>query len=271
VALEPAQCPRNTVDRRSSRFSELPVDSSWREAAMRLLVALVAVFVLVGCNQDDDTDVRTQGVTPPPASSNWLDTLLNAASEGTVSTQPTAVLSQGEINQMIRTLVVPSSAAASIATELSSIDANWSLGEADLVQFADEICVGRPSVAVVNLLAKIPNAELGALPLLNGAIALVQQRCAITNPVLLDLAANGVLRALAASPQSLPPEPAHAAESGYRGMSDLYTATCAGTSVAVTDWAKKRLNAGQGGGILLSIVLGAGMTHCPDTLARIFE
>jgi hypothetical protein len=140
---------------------------------MRLLVVLVAVFVLVGCTQDD-TDMGTQGATPPPASLNWLDALLNAASEGTVSTQPTAVLSQGEIDQLLRTLVVPSSAAASIATELNSIDASWSLGEADLVQFADEICVGRPSV------------------------------------------------------------------------SDLYTATCAGTSVAVTDWAKERLNAGQG-------------------------
>jgi hypothetical protein len=238
---------------------------------MRLLVGLVAAFVFVGCNQDDGADMGTQGVTPPPASSNWLDTLLNAASEGTVTTQPTAVLSQAEIDQMLATLVVPSSAAASIATELSSIDASWSLGEADFVQFADEICVGRPSVAVVNLFAKIPNADMGVLPLLSDAIAFVQQRCAVTNPVLLDLAANGVLGELVASQQSRPLEPADAAESVDRGMSDLYAGTCAGTNAAVTGWAKERLNAGQGGGILLSIVLAAAMTHCPDTLAKILE
>jgi hypothetical protein len=256
-------------------MSDLSDRRSWARSGpllwMRLLVALVAAFVLVGCNQDDDADMGTQGVTLPPASSNWLDTLLDAASEGTVTTQPTAVLSQREIDQLLRTLVVPSSAAASIAKELSSIDASRSLGEADLVQFADEICVGRPSVAVVNLFAKIPNADMGVLPVGNEAIAFVQQRCTVTNPVFLDLAANGVLRGLAAFQQSRPPEPAHAAESVDQGMSDLYTATCAGTNVAVTDWAKERLNAGQGGGILLSIVLAAGMTHCPDTLARIFE
>jgi hypothetical protein len=238
---------------------------------MRLLVVLVAAFVLVGCNQDDDTGMGTQSVTLPPASSNWLDTLLSAASEGTVTTQPTEVLSQGEIDQLLRTLVVPSSAAASIATGLNSLDASWSLGEADLVQFADEICAGRPSVAVVNLFAKIPNAEMGALPLLNEAIALVQQRCAVATPVLLDLAANGVLRALAAKQQSPPAEPAHAAGSVDPGMSDLYTATCAGANVAVTDWAKERLNAGEGGGILLSMMLTAGMTQCPDTLVTILE
>lgn len=238
---------------------------------MRLLVALVAAFVLVGCNQDDGTDMGKQGVTLPPASSNWLDTLLNAATEGTVTTQPTAVLSQGEIDGLLSTFVVPSSAAASIATELSSLDASWSLGEADVVQFADAICAGRSDVAVANLFAKIPNADLRALPPLNEAIALVQQRCTVTTPAALDEAANAVLRVLTGNQQSRPLEPAEAAEPTDSGMTDLYTATCAGTNTAVTNWAKERRNAGEGGGILLSTVLAAGMTHCPDTLATIFD
>jgi hypothetical protein len=237
----------------------------------RLSVAVVAAFVLVGCNQGDDPDMGTQGATLPPASSNWLDTLLNAASEGSVTTQPTAVLSQGEIDQMLRTFVVPSSAAASITRELRSIDAGWSVGEADIVQFADEICTGRPTVAEANLFAKIPTADMGALPQLNEAIALVQQRCALTNPAVLDEAANGVLRVLTANQQSRPPDPVQATESMDRGMSDLYAATCAGANGAVTAWATERLNAGEGGGILLSTLLAAGMTNCPDTLATIFE
>lgn len=238
---------------------------------MRSLVALVAAFVVIGCNQDDDADLGTQGVTLPPVSSNWLDTLLNAASKGTVTTQPTAVLSQGEVDQLLRTFVVPSSAAASIATELSSIGTSWNVGEADIVQFADETCVGRPSVAVVNLIAKIPTADMEALPPLNEAIALVQQRCAVTKSVLLDEAANGVLRELTASQQSRPPERTHAAGSVDRGMSDLYTATCTGANLAVTGWAKERLSTGDGGGVLLLMVLAAGMTQCPDTLATIYE
>jgi hypothetical protein len=238
---------------------------------MRLLVALLAALVLVGCNQDDDTDRGTQGSTLPPAASNWLDTLLNAASEGTVTTQPTAVLSQGEIDELLSTFVVPRSAAAAIATELSSLDASWSLGEADIVQFADEICVGRSDVAAVNLFAKIPNADLRALPPLNEAIALVQRRCTATNPAALDEAANALLRVLTGNQQSRPLEPAQAAEPTDSGMSDLYAATCAGTNAAVTTWAKERRNAGEGGGILLSLVLAAGMTQCMDTLASIFE
>lgn len=241
-------------------------------SGMRLLVALVAALVFVGCNQNDDAnDMGTQGVTLPPDSSNWLDTLLNAAGEGTVTTQPTTVLSQGEVDELLGTLVVPSSAAASIATELSSVDPSWSIGEADIVQFADEICTGRPSVAGANLFAKIPDADMGALPPLNEAIALVQQRCTVTNPVFLDEAANTVLRVLKANQQSRSPKPAQAAESMGPGMSDLYTATCAGANVAVTSWAKERLNAGEGGGILLVMVLAAGMTQCPDTLATLFE
>jgi hypothetical protein len=237
---------------------------------MRLLVALVVAFVLVGCNRDD-ADSGTQGVTVPPASSSWLDTLLIAAGERAVTTQPTAVLSESEVGELLRTFVVPSSAAASIAAELSFIDAGWNVGEADIIQFADEICAGRPSVAVVNLVPKIPNADMRALPPLNEAIALVQQRCAVTNPVLLDEASNGVMRALTPRQQSRPREPAHAAESSEPGMSDLYSATCAGANAAVRGWAKERLDAGEGGGILLSMVLAAGMTHCPDTLATIYE
>jgi hypothetical protein len=46
---------------------------------MRLLVVLVAAFVLVGCNQDDDTDMGTQGATLPPT----------ATEEATTETDPT--------------------------------------------------------------------------------------------------------------------------------------------------------------------------------------
>jgi hypothetical protein len=261
---------RDEVERRADPWHVRAIGYGAAWCGRRLLVALVAAFVLVGCNQDDDPDMGTRGATVPPVSSNWLDTLLNAASEGTVTTQPTAVLSQGEIDQMHRSFVVPSSAAASIATQLRSIDASWSVGEADIVQFADEICTGRPSVAAANLFAKIPTADMGVLPQLNEAIAFVQQRCAVTNPVVLDEAANGVLRVLTANQQSRPPEPVQPAESMDRGMSDLYAATCAGANGAVTAWAKERLNAGEGGGILLSTVIAAGMTNCPETLATIF-
>jgi hypothetical protein len=46
---------------------------------MRLLVVLVAAFVLVGCNQVDDTDMGTQGATLPPT----------ATEEATTETDPT--------------------------------------------------------------------------------------------------------------------------------------------------------------------------------------
>jgi hypothetical protein len=46
---------------------------------MRPLVVLVAAFVLVGCNQDDNTDMGTQGATLPPT----------ATEEATTETDPT--------------------------------------------------------------------------------------------------------------------------------------------------------------------------------------
>jgi hypothetical protein len=230
----------------------------------RLSIGLLVAVATTACPPPPPPPV------PEPSSTAWIDNLLNSATT-TNTSQPTQQLAADDFQDLLDSIRSWATPTESIASQLDSIG-GWSVVGQDLETFAQQVCFVGPDTAAANLLEKIPDADLSALPALQQAIGVVYQTCQVRNQAAIDIVSNQISRVLLANQQQvgLPTPPPQIEADQPAPAINAYKVVCAGAGSAAALWAKGRISAGGGGGFALSFILAAATAACPDLLSTIF-